>query len=76
MGSGEGYTLDADEFKRRIAERRNKLIEAPIVSEVKTGGSDAQPQDLSEEYPMEEMEAMKTQESGTDNSGEPKSPLQ
>jgi len=26
MGSGEGYTLDADEAKKRIVERRNKLI--------------------------------------------------
>ena len=31
MGSGEGYTLDANESKSALLDRRNKLIETKII---------------------------------------------
>lgn len=74
MGSDEGYTLNSEEFKQRIQERKKKLLENPIVSEVKSGGSDKQPQDVSAEYPM--VEGKRRLKEGSDNSGETKSPLQ
>lgn len=74
MGSGEGYTLDADEAKKRIVERRNKLLENPIVSEVKSGGSGKKEYSVSDEYSVKEGKSRT--EAGEDNSGTEKSPLQ
>jgi len=74
LGNDEGYTLDVEEFKRRLIARKNKLLENPIVNEVKSGGSDKESQDVSNEYPI--VEGKRRLKVGTDNSGEPKSPLQ
>jgi hypothetical protein len=76
MGSGEDYTLDVDEAKRRIVERRNKLIETEDKGSVKSGGSDKQAQSVDDEYSVAEPRKWVGKKAGTDNSGEPKSPLQ
>lgn len=48
LGSDEGYTLDAEEFKQRIQERRKKLLEAEDKGS--GGASTKQEQSVEDEY--------------------------
>lgn len=74
MGSGEGYTLDADEAKKRIIERRNKLIEHNFIENPNSTNGNKESQDVSAEYPIKE--GQRRTPKGSDNSGQPKSVLQ
>jgi len=74
MGTGEGYTLNADEFKRRIQERRNKLIEHKLIENPNSSDGNRESLSVDDEYSVQEGQRRTTK--GTDNSGEPKSPLQ
>ncbi len=74
MGSGEGYTLDAEEFKKRIAERRNKLIEHNFIENPNSSNGNKEAQSVDSEYPI--IEGKRRLKEGSDNSAMPKSPLQ
>jgi len=74
MGTDEGYTLDADEFKARIQERRKKLIETEIIENPNSSNGNKESQDVSSEYSIKE--GQRRTPKGSDNSEQPKSPLQ
>ena len=74
MGSDEGYTLDADEFKKRIAERRNKLIEHNFIENPNSSDGNKESQSVDCEYPI--VEGKRRLKEGTNNSGTQASPLQ
>ncbi|MGD0644388.1 MAG: hypothetical protein ABSA75_05735 [Candidatus Bathyarchaeia archaeon] len=73
MGSGEGYTLDADEAKKRITERRNKLIETKEIPNEQSSDGHKKEYSIDDEYSVKEGKRLKV---GSDNSGTAKSPLQ
>ena len=54
MGSGEGYTLDADEFKKRIAERRNKLIEHNFIENPNSSDGNKKEYSIDDAYSVAE----------------------
>jgi hypothetical protein len=74
MGSGEGYTLDADEAKRRIVERRNKLIETKEIPNEQSSDGHKKEYSVDDNYSV--VEGKRRLKVGTDNSGTEKSPLQ
>jgi len=74
MGSGEGFTLDADEAKRRIVERRNKLLEAEEIPNPNSSDGNKKEYSVEDEYSVKEGKSRT--EAGEDNSGTEKSPLQ
>lgn len=55
-GEGESFTLDSSEAKKRILERRKKLLEGSIISG--SGGSNtgnrAEPLEIENPYSLEE----------------------
>jgi hypothetical protein len=75
MGSDEGYTLDAEEFKQRLQKRRNKLLENPTVnSQPNSGDGNKKEYSVDDEYPMVEGEA-RTPEADEEDSNPNPSPL-
>lgn len=70
MGSDEDYTLSADEFKARIAKRREKLLETTEIENPNSSDGNKENYSVDDEYSVKEGKRRTSQ-------GEPqKSPLQ